>query len=130
MGLAIVLAIVGGLYWAVLMGPLQLDNLDVREHVTSAFNESARVPVENLTVQLLAKLNNPKFANHYEVDENGVKAKVGGLGLTEEDITIVRNEETSSSQVRVVYTREVHMVPFGKWRKVRFVVEKSGPWNQ
>lgn len=130
MGLAIVLAFVGAIYWAVLMGPVQLDNLDVREEVTATFNESARISPELLMPKLLAKLNHPKLGSHYEVDDNGVKVKTGGLGLTEDNIIIERDEEAQTSRVRVEYIREVNMVPFGKWRKVRYVVEKSGPWLQ
>lgn len=128
MGLAIALAFFGAVYWGIVMGPVHLENLDIREWVTGTFNESARVPADALISPLLNKLNDAKFASHYETDENGLKIKVGGLGLSEDNITIERNEEAQTSTVRVEYVREVKMIPFEKYRNVKFVVQKSGAW--
>lgn len=128
--MAIAIAFVAGLYWAAVFGPKHLDNLDVREAVAAIFNDSGRASPETLTTRFLGVVNSAKFASHYELDDNGERVSVGGLGLTEDNISIEVDTEAGTSTIRVEYDREVKLFPLDKYRKVHFVVQQSGAYPQ
>ena len=124
----LLLAIGGAVYWAVMFGPMYLDNFEVREAVDSAWSLWATDGEDHTYQWLLNRLNNRTqmgtMGSHFEVDEDGVEKLLPGLGVPEDNITFAYDENTKMLTVRVEYQRVVVLKPSDKRRTMRFVVEK------
>jgi hypothetical protein len=126
----LLLAVGGGVYWAVLFGPVYFDNLDVREAVDAAFSRYHIEGEKRARQYLLDRLNTrtPEgtIGHHFEVDDDGVERELPGLDVPEEDVSFDYDERTSELTVRVEYDRVVVLKPTRKRRTVHFVVQKTG----
>jgi len=126
----LLLALGGGIYWAVTFVPTYYNNLDVREAVDAAFSRFTVEGEDRAHQYLLSRLNRGTqegiIGHHFEVDEDGVEHEVPGLGVADEDVTFEFDERTSELTVRVEYDRVVVLRPFQKRRTLHFVVEKTG----
>lgn len=126
----LVLAFGGGVYWAVLFGPLYIDNLDVREAVDAAFSRYGNEGEDRARQYLVSRLNKGTqdgiVGHHFEVDEDGVEQELPGLDVAEDNVTFEYEERTSQLTVRVEYDRVVVLKPSQKRRTLHFVVQKTG----
>jgi hypothetical protein len=114
------------IYAIVIIAPLYVDNLDVKEAVGAAHNLSGRVSNDG---QLRNEIRNRTMhlASHYEKDIYGRTNLVKGLGLKDEQIIIERNPITQNVRIEVNYERQVQLKPIQKWRVMRFKVVREGP---
>lgn len=124
-GLILMAAIVGGIYAVVMIGPIYADNIDVQEAVNQAFNQIPRNTDEYVRVTLREKLR--MVGKHKETDEFGYEKEVPGLGLTDDQIIIDRNDPASTVRIEVNYEREVDLKPFNKTIRLQFNPHKEGP---
>lgn len=123
--LILIAAVVGGLYAVVMIGPIYADNIDVREAVNQAFNQIARNTEEFVRANLREKLR--MVGKHKETDEFGYEKEVPGLGLTDDQIVIERNDPAGTVRIEVSYEREVDLKPFNKTIRLQFNEHKEGP---
>ncbi|MBX7099979.1 MAG: hypothetical protein K1X89_19855 [Myxococcaceae bacterium] len=118
-------AIAGGVWWCINFVPLHMDNLNVKDAVKSAFNDSGRRGDEYLRSSIKDTCNQARVGTHQEFDGNEYK-EVPGLGLTDENITIVRDEVRKTIRITVEYDRKIALKPGGAPRVVHFVVTEGG----
>lgn len=125
--LLVLAAIAGGIYWVIIFSPVYLDNLDVKEAISVAYNQVGKRSPDQLRAEIKAKLNDKKLGWHREDDGYGNVTVVGGLGIQDEQIFIERNDVTNEVLIRVEYEREVVLKPTERVRFIRFSPQKEGP---
>jgi hypothetical protein len=121
-------ALAGGAYYAVIFGPLYLDNLGVKEAAEIGIT-AARANEDVVATAVLKKINfgpNPP-GSHLEETDSGDLVEKPGLGLTEENVSVVKDEATKTVRITIDYARTVRLVPTQSTRTVQFHVEKEGP---
>ena len=121
--LLLLLAAAGYAGWLVI--PLYLDNLDMREAVTAAFNRMGADPDDTrIKVYLLSRAN--RIGTHWET-HGGQREEKPGLDLTDDDLVIEREAAGGGSgRVQVDYQREVRLWPTERFKTFDFHVEKAG----
>ena len=124
-GLILLAVVVGGIYAVVMIGPVYADNIDVQEAVNQAFNQIPRNTDETVRVNLREKLR--MVGKHTETDEFNQEKEVPGLGLTDDQIIIERNDPASTVRIEVNYEREVDLKPFNRTIRLDFHPHKEGP---
>lgn len=126
--LALVGAIFTGMYIVVVFAPAYADDVDVREAVTAAYNSSGRQPDDELRRMIQDRLNQaPGVGTHKEDDGFGNIVERPGLGLTDEQVIIERDEVRGMISIRVEYARDVLLRPTKRIYKLAFSVRKEGP---
>jgi hypothetical protein len=124
-GLLLLGALAAGVWAAVLLVPLYVDHLDVKEAVTVVHNLAGRVHNDGvLRAELRERTRG--LASHLEPDDFGVLRSVPGLGLTDEQIVIERNPVTGSVLVEVRYEREVRLRPTRRTHTLSFRAQREG----
>ncbi|MBI3183087.1 MAG: hypothetical protein HYZ28_13195 [Myxococcales bacterium] len=126
--LALIVAALGGIYWVIFFAPVYLDNMDVKEAIEAAYNQSSQLGDDPLRKFVLDRVNSSQLGNHREDDGYGNVKVVGGLGIKPEQITIERNEVTRRIRIQVEYAREVVLKPTSRVRTVRFRPQKEAPF--
>ncbi len=126
-GLVILGAIGYGIWWVVTFSGVYLDNIDVRDAVEGAYNESGRKDDATLVMLMKNQLNLSTLGNHEETDEFGVTSEKGGLGLIDENFSVTRDEVTKRITIIIQYQRKVSLKPLKKFKMVPFRVMKEGP---
>src|SRR5947209_8298304 len=101
----------GAIYWLIFFIPVYLDNIDVKNAVEAAYNRAASL--DDVTIRGQIKAEASRFGTHIEDDGFGNMVEKQGLGLTDEQIVIERDEVLKTVLVRVDYAREVKLKPFG-----------------
>ncbi len=128
-GLLIVGAIAAGAYWAAIVGPLYVDNMDVSETVASTFNQKGLRNEDFLREQLTRGLKGLRLGTHEEYDRStGEMKTVAGLDIPDEQIIVKDDVVRKELLIRVSYKREVTLWPSKKKRLVPFVVERKGAY--
>jgi hypothetical protein len=125
-GVAMLAGITYAIWWIVTYSTVYLDNLDVRNAVNQAYNQSVRVTDGDMRSGLVRSLNFNSVGWHWEENDDGERVRKPGLGVPDEGIEIERDEVNNTILVRVTYEREVALLPFDKLDMVKFVVEKQG----
>ena len=120
-------ALAYGIWWVITFSGIYLDNIDVKDAVEGAYNECNRRDDPSTAGAIMSKTNMGTLGNHEEDDGYGTIKTVGGLGLKEENITIVRDEATKRISIVVEYTRKVVLKPTSKLKYVKFRVVREGP---
>jgi hypothetical protein len=123
----IVAAMAGAIYWTVMFSGVYLDNMDIKTEVVGAYNEAGRKLDPQLMARILDRANH--VGTHKEDDGYGRIVEKKGLGLTDENVTIERDDVQKRILIRVEYDREVQLKPLQKIRRVHFNVSKEGPIN-
>ena len=123
----IVLAAVYGIWWIFTFVQVYLDNIDARDAVVSAYNESGRSGDEGVRLKILGKMNAPTLGWHEEDDGFGTIKRVDGIGVKVEDILVERDEVRKTVKITLQYQRKVLLKPTSKWKFVKFKVVKEGP---
>ena len=126
-GVAILAALVYGVWWGITYVPARMDHLDVKESVKAAANQAKTDNEANAKHVLMSKLNNKDFAWHREEDEAGVLQRKGGLGVKDEQVTLQKDDVTNLITVTVEYTREIELKPFDKVEFKQFYFSYSTP---
>ena len=122
---ALVLAVVGGIYWVVMLSPPYLDNIDIKDIVSACYNDSGRVGDDQLRYRINEVAN--RIGTHKAEDGFGNVTEVKGLGLKPEQITIFRDEVRRTILIKVEYDQEVQLKPLKRIKRVHFVTAKEGP---
>ncbi len=120
-GLMLFLALAGGIYWLAMFAPAYLDNLDVKEALTGAFNDASMSQDSQLRVRILAQVS--KVGTHR--DASG--AVVPGLEITPSMIVIQRDEVEHTIALEVEYDRAIVLWPSKRIRTLHFRVQQEGP---
>lgn len=120
-------AIAYGIWWVITFSGVYLDNIDVKDAVEGAYNESNRKDDVTTAGTIIAKTNLSTLGNHEEDDGYGTITTKGGLGLKDENITVVRDEVLKRITITVQYQRKVELKPLKKVKFVKFRVVKDGP---
>jgi hypothetical protein len=123
-GLLMLAAIVSGIYFGVMLSGAVLDNMDVQGAVDIASNQSAR---DDDVLRNIIKDKLRYVGTHQEDDGFGNLKVEKGLGLTDDDILIDRDEVKGTVSIKVVYTREVELKPFKKIMTLHFHPGKTAP---
>jgi hypothetical protein len=125
-GVVMLAGITYAIWWIVTYSTVYLDNLDVKDAVNSAFNQSVRAADADLRQGIVRRLNFSPLGWHWEETDSGERVRKPGLGVPDEGIEIERDDVANTILVRVTYEREVELLPFDKLDMVKFVVEKQG----
>ena len=127
--LFLLLVLLAAGYAGYLLIPLYLDNLDMREAMTAAFNRMASDPDDGrIRIYLVGRANT--IGTHWE-RQGGVRVEKPGLGLGAEDFIIERESFTGhSGRVQVDYQREFRLWPSDTFKTLDFHVEKAGALPQ
>ncbi len=120
-------ALAYGIWWVVTFAGVYLDNIDVKDAVEGAYNISNRQDDATMAGSIIGKTNLSTLGSHEQDDGYGTITTVGGLGLKDENITIVRDEVTKRISIVVEYQRKVNLKPMSKVKYVKFRVVKEGP---
>lgn len=128
-GLLLILAAGGGLYWIVLFGPIHIDNYTVKDAVSIAFNSYGNEGQNLVGIRkaLRFKLDDPKLGPSVVTDsETGEQTEMTGLPIPDAQLITEFDEVTGVLTIRAEYERQVVLVPTDKVSVVHFVVERSG----
>ena len=124
-GLVLILAVVGAIYAVVILSGPYVDNMDVKEKVDAAYNQSHRRTDDELKKFIVTETST--FGEHDEDDGFGNVKTVRGLGITPDNITIERNDVTNTILIRVDYDRKVILSPTNKVKYIHMHVQHQGP---
>ncbi len=121
----LLLLIGGGIYLGVMLVPVYIDNLTVKEAVTVAHNRVAQ-GADDGTIRNVIMERTSRLGYHWERDRFDQNIRVPGLGLQPEQITIERSFVTPSIKIQVDYERRVRFAPSKYVRTIRFRVVREG----
>lgn len=124
-GLAIVAAILAGLYWVLMFSTVYLEKMDMGAVVAAAYNQAGQTNDETIQGRVIEAANH--IGKHMAEDGFGNMVEVKGLGLTNEDVTVFRDEVRNTILIKVEYSQEVELKPFSKIHVVHFVIAQEGP---
>jgi hypothetical protein len=124
-GLVLLLLVAGVVYLGVMLAPVYVDNFDVKEAATIAFNRIQQ-GLDDDGIRALILERTGRVGNHWERDQFDRDVLVPGLGLTEEQIHIERSGVTEHVRIQVDYSRRVRLKPSNMVRTVNFHVVKEG----
>ena len=128
-GLLLFGATAAGLYWALVVGPLYIDNMDVSESVAKGFGQRGNLSEERIRTQLATDLRQLRFGEHQEYDRSTGEMKTEvGLDIPDEQILVQDDVVRKELLIRVTYNREVVLWPSKKKRTIHFVVERKGAY--
>ncbi len=122
--LVLIAAFVGFVYAVWMFSTPVLDNLDVKEAIDVALNQAQRSD-DQLERVILSRLS--KVGTHQAEDDFGNVVEKPGLGLSEENIYVERNEVAGTLLIRVSYDRVVQLKPSKSTYTFSFSPEKEGP---
>jgi hypothetical protein len=122
--LVLLLGLAAGGYCAWLFVPIYLDNLDMREASTAAFNRMGADP-DNDRVRVYLLSRTQKIGTHWE-SEGGTRVEKPGLDLTDSDLILERDTYEHTGRVQIDYQRQVRLWPTERFFTVDFHVEKAG----
>jgi hypothetical protein len=126
LGTLVLLLLLGGaVYFAALYVPLWVDSLDVREAVAAAHNLAGQNR-NDAVLRNEIRHRTAQMGTHEETDSFGDTVTVPGLGLTDEQILIERNEVTGSVFIEVDWERVVTLWPTRSEHTFSFSAVKEG----
>jgi hypothetical protein len=124
-GLVFLTLIAGAIYAAVLVVPLYVDHLTVKEAVTVAHNLAGKNYSDDMLRNTIRDRTS-QIGQHWGRDRFDNEELVPGLGLTDEEIVIERNEVNQYVRINVSYDREVQLKPTDIVRTLHFSAVKEG----
>lgn len=120
----VVLALIGAGFYGYHVGPVYMDNLEVKEAAAEAFNVYWTDGETVARRKLIIRLNEKGFGTHLEVDENGVESWKPGLGIDPERVTFT--DSAGTLRINVSYERVVIFTPLKKRKTFQVSAEKVG----
>jgi hypothetical protein len=124
-GLILVLAVVSGIYWLIFFSKAFLDNVDVKEQITGAYNSGTLL--DDVGIRRYLQQHTETVGEHQVTDGFGNVRTAPGLGLQDDDITIIRDDVTQTISIRVDYTRNIVLEPSKKVYALHFHPQVAGP---
>jgi hypothetical protein len=124
-GLVLLLGAAALVYSVVMFNRPVLDNLDVKEAISAAYNQAEGL--DEHAIKQMIENRTQQVGEHDEDDGYGNIKTVSGLGLTDDNITVERNEVAHSISIRVDYARKVILAPTHKVYVLKLHPEQSGP---
>ncbi len=124
LGWVIALAVIGGIYAAVMFVPTYLENFDVKDVANSAFHSFKDTGEAGLRVSVLDTLNSDRFGTHEEYDEDGVLVTKPGLGLKDDQLQVQYDEKTRTLWLHFEYSRKIVLKPSDKVKVLNFVFDR------
>lgn len=124
-GLVLLTLVAGVIYLGVMFAPLYVDNFDVKEAATIAFNR-VQQGLDDDGIRTVIIERTSRVGSHWERDQFDRDILVPGLGLTAEQIHIERSGVTAHIRIQVDYSRRVRLKPTKAVRTVNFHVVKEG----
>jgi hypothetical protein len=121
----LILGVLSGVYVVVMFSRPWLDNLDVREHISAAYNQAGTLDDQH--IKQLIETRTMMVGDHEEDDGAGNVRTAPGLGLGDENITVERDEDAKTISIHVDYARKVVLSPTSRVYWWRFHPEQSGP---
>ena len=125
-GLIFLLVVGGGIYAAVIFGPVYLEHYDVKQAVRTAVNQARVADDKTIRRDLMKAIGH--VGSHKVVQEDGTV--VEEPGITEEAVVIERDPATLTIRIRVEYYRDVQLRPTDKVRRLQFVIDRSGQFER
>ena len=125
----LVAALLAAVYWAIVAGPMYLDNFTVREIAETTIPRAYQSSDEALVQDVVTRLNMNEVGWHREDDENGQGLEVPGLGVSAQNVAIERDEAAHHLRVTIRYSRDVRLVPTSKWTTIDFEATKEGTYQ-
>jgi hypothetical protein len=124
-GTVLLLLVAAFIYGCIVFSTPLLDNLDVKEQINAAYNQSNGL--DDVGIKRFIEAHTGQVGTHEEQDSYGKSRTVVGLGLQDDDITVERNEVARTIFIRVDYSRKVVLTPTTRvyWLKLHPVY--SGP---
>lgn len=120
----ILLAVLAGfIYSVIIFSPPVLDNLDVKEAISTALAQARRLNDDQLKALIVSSVDDTGW--HWEENEVGEMVEVPGLGITNDDIFIDRNTVAGVITIRVSYARHIRLKPTQKTVTMEFSPEKE-----
>ena len=126
----VIAAVLGGIWWIVNYAGVYLDNLGAHDAVRGAFNQAFRETDMFLKHDIENKLNLSTAGEHEETDALGVTKTAKGLGITDDDIEVERDEVAKTISITLTYKRKVVLFPWLGKNNVRWLTfreHKQGP---
>ncbi|MFL5350901.1 MAG: hypothetical protein ACJ8AT_39540 [Hyalangium sp.] len=123
--LLVLVLVAGGIYVAAKVVPFYVDNLDVEDAVSAAFNLSGRNGNDGI-LRAEIRSRTMRMGSHVETDTWGVDHVVPGLGLTDDQIEIERSRITDNVRIEVTYQRDVEFALFKRTHTLVFHVVREG----
>lgn len=120
----LVVAVLGGLFYGFHVGPLYLDNLDVKEACQMAIN--TWTSEDNLVKgqgALNKRLNMSDLGWHFGEDDDGLEVIKPGLGIPDENMVLEEDDSGLERTCRVTYSRTIQFSPLKKRKTYPFVVQ-------
>jgi len=123
-GLLFLSALAAFVYFLIFFTSPILDNLDVKEQMVAAYNQSGGLSDEAMKRWIMA--NTDRVGDHEEDDGYGNVKTSPGLGLTLDDISIERNTVADTITIRVDYRRKILLKPTQRVYWLAFHPQLSG----
>ena len=120
----LMLAVAAGIYLGVIALPAWTDNIDVQDAIDAAVSQSNRDD-DYLRRFIEEKLQ--YVGNHKEDDGFGNITVKQGLGFTDDDIQIDRNDVNNTIRIAISYSRELKLSPTKKIWTLHFHPSQTGP---
>ena len=126
LGTLVLLLLLGGaVYFLALYLPLWVDSLDVKEAVAAAHNLAGR-NLNDAVLRNEIRHRTSEMGTHEETDAFGNTELVRGLGLTDEQILIERDDVTGDVRIEVEWERVVTLKPTRHEHTFHFRAVKEG----
>ena len=123
--MVMIAGVVTGIWAIIIFSTPFFDNMDLKDKVVGAYNESDRYPDADL--KKLVKSYSDAIGEHDQDDGYGNIRSAPGLGLTDDNITIERDDVARRIHFHLEYDRKVVLKPFGKAIYRHMMVDKEGP---
>lgn len=120
----VVVLLVAAAFYVFHVGPVYVDNMEVKEAANEAFNVYWLNGEDAARNKLVGRLNRGVGA-HLAVDENGVESWPAGLGIDPERVTFVETDDGQLT-VTVNYDRVIEFSPLKKRKTFNVTATKVG----
>lgn len=120
-----VVVVAAAIYAGVIFIPVYADHFDVKEAVNAAYNAAGKENDAGLRAKMQFMLRNT--GTHKETDDFNYTVVKPGLGLTDDQIVIERNDVARTVLIAVDYARDVQLKPTQQVVKLHFSEKKEGP---
>ncbi len=124
-GLILTLAVVAFVYSCIFFAKPILDNLDVKEQMSAAYNQGTLL--DDQAIKRFIEKQTESVGEHDADDGFGNIRSAPGLGLTDDDITVDRDTVAKTIVIRVDYARKVLLRPTTRAVQFHFHPQVAGP---
>jgi hypothetical protein len=123
--LVLLALLAGAVYYGVIVVPLYVDHMDVKEAVAAAHNQSGRNRNDEQLKHEI-RMRTSQMGQHVEYDRFNTPSLVPGLGLSDDQISIQRSDVSNDVRIEVKYSRTVRLKPSQRLYTKSFSAVKDG----